>query len=161
VLKTVTWDPDGTAPGVTRLTFNSGDKFWLVNIIVSENGVGLAFYTDEIKGHRYISGLFFPWPKDPPPQPEDVLKTVSEVVTVDSGDASGPTSAAPAPIAPPPPPADAPPPQPKTITIGMTRDMVVAIVGQPQKIIDLGAKEIDVYPDIKVTYMNGKVTDVQ
>jgi hypothetical protein len=43
----------------------------------------------------------------------------------------------------------------------MTRDMVVAIVGQPQKIIDLGAKEIDVYPDIKVTYMNGKVTDVQ
>jgi hypothetical protein len=170
VPKTAQWDPDGTAPGVTRMTMNSGDKFWLVNILTGENGVGLAFYTDEINGHRYISGLFFPFPKDHKPTPEEVLKTISEVITVDSGegssnqtatDSAAPSNAPPPPIAPPPPPVDAPPAQPKTIALGMTKDVVIAIMGQPQKVVMLGAKEIDVYPDLKVTYTNGKVTDVQ
>lgn len=66
-----------------------------------------------------------------------------------------------APIAPPPPPSDAPPPQPKTVSKGQTKEQVVAIFGQPTKIANLGSKEIDYYPDFKITFVGGKVTDVQ
>ncbi|HZD48260.1 MAG TPA: hypothetical protein VE178_05880, partial [Silvibacterium sp.] len=65
------------------------------------------------------------------------------------------------PIPPPPPPSDSPPPAPKKIALGQTKDQVVAIFGQPQKVASLGQKEIDYYPDMKVTFVNGKVTDVQ
>ena len=65
-----------------------------------------------------------------------------------------------APIAPPP-PVDQPPAQPKTISVGQTKDQVVAIWGQPTKDIKLSSKEIYVYPDMKVTFVAGKVSDVQ
>jgi hypothetical protein len=38
---------------------------------------------------------------------------------------------------------------------------VKAALGQPDKIVNLGAKQIYVYKDIKVTFINGKVSDVQ
>ncbi len=66
-----------------------------------------------------------------------------------------------APIPPPPPPPDAPPAAPKTIEKGQTKEVVVAILGQPSKVVKLSGKEIDVYPDMKVTYINNKVSDVQ
>jgi tetratricopeptide (TPR) repeat protein len=62
-----------------------------------------------------------------------------------------------APILPPPPP----PATPKTIALDQTKDEVVAILGQPTKIANLGTKEIDYYSDMKVVYTNGKVTDIQ
>jgi uncharacterized membrane protein YgcG len=54
-----------------------------------------------------------------------------------------------------------PPPQPAQIEKGMTPDQVKNAIGTPDKIINLGAKEIYVYKDIKVTFINGKVSDVQ
>jgi len=66
-----------------------------------------------------------------------------------------------APIAPPLPPSDTPPPPAKTISVGQTRDEVVATFGQPQKVVKLTAKEMLYYPDMKVTLVNAKVTDVQ
>src|SRR5208283_5891725 len=50
---------------------------------------------------------------------------------------------------------------PEQIEKGQTPDQVVAAIGQPDKIINLGAKQIYVYKDIKVTFINGKVSDVQ
>jgi hypothetical protein len=44
---------------------------------------------------------------------------------------------------------------------GQTPDQVKAALGQPDKMINLGAKQIWVYKDIKVTFLNGKVSDVQ
>ena len=38
---------------------------------------------------------------------------------------------------------------------------MIATWGQPTKDIKLGAKEIFVYPDMKVTFVAGKVSDVQ
>jgi hypothetical protein len=35
------------------------------------------------------------------------------------------------------------------------------ILGKPERIVDLGAKVIYVYKDMKVTFVDGKVTDVQ
>ncbi|HTW80518.1 MAG TPA: hypothetical protein VME23_13315 [Terracidiphilus sp.] len=74
---------------------------------------------------------------------------------------SGTPAAALAPIAPPPPPPDQPPPPPKTISVGQSIDQVVAVWGKPSKDIKLGSKEIYVYPDMKVTFVGGKVSDVE
>jgi hypothetical protein len=54
-----------------------------------------------------------------------------------------------------------PPPEPAQIEKGMTPDQVKAAIGVPDKIINLGTKQIYVYKDIKVTFLNGKVSDVQ
>ena len=69
--------------------------------------------------------------------------------------------AAPAPmqeIAPPPPPTDTPPP---TIAIGQTMNQVTAGFGQPQKVANLAGKVIFYYKDMKVTFTNGKVSNVE
>jgi hypothetical protein len=50
---------------------------------------------------------------------------------------------------------------PQTIQAGQTIDEVVATLGKPEKIVNLGAKQMYVYKDLKVTFMNGKVSDVQ
>ena len=82
----------------------------------------------------------------------------------EAGSAPAPAqAAAPAPaampaIAPPPPPADTPPP---TIALGQTVDQVTAGFGQPLRIAKLGAKEIYYYKDMKVTFTNGKVSNVE
>ena len=55
----------------------------------------------------------------------------------------------------------APPAPPKTLSIGMTIDEVVASYGQPKDIVDLGAKKIYVYKDLKITFTSGKVSNVQ
>jgi len=51
--------------------------------------------------------------------------------------------------------------EPQNIQMGMTTDQVQAALGQPQKTVNLGAKQIYVYKDLKVTFLNGKVVDVQ
>jgi hypothetical protein len=57
--------------------------------------------------------------------------------------------------------AAAPPAEPQTIQLGQTTDEVVGALGQPDKIVNLGAKQIYVYKDLKVTFLKGKVSDVQ
>jgi uncharacterized membrane protein YgcG len=56
---------------------------------------------------------------------------------------------------------DQPPAQPAQIEKGQTPDQVTAALGQPDKIVNLGAKQLYIYKDIKVTFINGKVSDVQ
>jgi hypothetical protein len=51
--------------------------------------------------------------------------------------------------------------EPQTIQMGMTTDQVQAALGKPDKIVNLGAKQIYVYKDLKVTFKDGKVSDVQ
>ena len=53
------------------------------------------------------------------------------------------------------------PPPPQTIQLGQSVDEVTAALGQPGKIVNLGAKQIYVYRDLKVTFLKGKVADVQ
>lgn len=51
--------------------------------------------------------------------------------------------------------------EPETVQLGMTTDQVQSVLGKPDKIFNLGAKQIFVYKDVKVTFLNGKVSDVQ
>jgi len=53
------------------------------------------------------------------------------------------------------------PPEPQTIQLGQSPEEVKAVLGQPEKIIELGSKLIYIYANLKVTFVNGKVTDVQ
>jgi hypothetical protein len=55
----------------------------------------------------------------------------------------------------------APPPEPQQIEKGQTPDQVRAVLGQPDKIVNFGSKQIFIYKDLKVTFLNGKVSDVQ
>ena len=59
--------------------------------------------------------------------------------------------------------AAAPPQQsePATVQLGMTTDEVQSALGRPEKIFNVGPKQIYVYKDVKVTFQNGKVADVQ
>lgn len=50
---------------------------------------------------------------------------------------------------------------PPTVALGQTPAQVTSILGSPKQIIDLGAKQIYKYPDMKVVFMNGKVSDVE
>jgi hypothetical protein len=172
---------------VDTRTFVTGEKFWVTKVTVQPDGVVFDLFSDPVMDVRYYSTLKFAFPKGTTPSADQMMATIAEVLKVQPADDSAdskdgkkdaapadktaaaaapaapaaPAEAAMAPIAPPPPPADTPPPQPKTIAIGQTKDQVVAIFGQPTKVINLGTKEIDVYPDMKVTFVKGKVSDVQ
>lgn len=51
--------------------------------------------------------------------------------------------------------------EPQTIEKGQTTDQVTAALGKPEKIVNLGTKQIYIYKDMKITFLNGKVSDVQ
>jgi len=51
--------------------------------------------------------------------------------------------------------------QPQQIEMGQTQDQVKSSLGQPDKMVNLGPKQIWVYKDLKVTFLNGRVVDVQ
>jgi hypothetical protein len=124
---------------------------------------------------RYVATLSFKMPKNSlaessPGQIEQMVETfLAPDVTDARGSnhrvASAPRSS-PRPVAPahqPPAAAEAAPAQPATqsIALGQTISQVVAVMGQPQQIVDLGAKKTYTYPDLKIVFVNGKVSDVQ
>jgi hypothetical protein len=93
----------------------------------------------------------------------DVEDTIAKVFAIDTG-ASGVQGAQPAAQQEQPATAQqapAQPPAPAQIQLGQTIDEVVKALGQPEKIVDLGAKKIYVYKDLKITFTNDKVSDVQ
>jgi len=161
---------------VPQRKFVAGEKFWVTGIDVQDDGVVFQVYSDPYPDVRYWGRLKFSYSKKSIPSADALLKTIAEVLTVQPNDNASENASqqltpeqtaepaqeqALAPIALPPPPAATPPPPPKTISLGQTRDEVVAILGQPQKVVKLATKEMLYYPDMKVTLVNAKVTDVQ
>lgn len=179
--------PGATQAPATR-NFVSGEKFWVTKIEVKEHGVLFDFFTDATpagdQGIRYKGNLLVPFGALTP-TPDEVLKAVAEIITVvpsedakdsaksDNGqaaprqDAAAPSQpAAPAPAAAeaPPPPIEPPPPppaEPAEVKEGQTIEEVVAAFGQPLKKAKVGTKDIYYYKDLKVTFINGKVKDIQ
>ena len=161
---------------VPQRKFVAGEKCWAIQSRVQDDGVILEFYSDPFDNVRYIGQVKFPFLKKTIPPADEVMKAIAEVVTAEPLQQEAAPAAPAAPveapvpnepaapvqqIVPPPPPPDAAPAQPKTIALGQTKDMVIAILGQPAKVAILGSKEIDYYPDMKVTFVKGKVTDIQ
>jgi hypothetical protein len=175
------WDKlPGATPvgGGAERDFVSGEKIWVTGIDIKESGVVFDLFTDAYNDARYAATLRFPFEKGSTPTVSGVTALIAEVFDIQQSDAGGQpqdkpanppaatqpaaepkpaAEAAPPPIAPPPPP----PADPKTIALGQTTDKVVANFGEPDKIIKLASKQIYVYKDMKVTFVGGKVTDVQ
>jgi len=165
---------DAAKNGCTQRKFVAGEKFWVTGVTLQKDGILVDVFSDPYNDTRYYGEIKFPFQKGSVPPADAFLKTVSEVMTVQPADDKGgqtnqPSNApaaapaAPAPamaaIAPPPPPADAPPP---TIAVGQTKDQVTAGFGQPLRTAKLaGTKEIYFYKDMKVTFTNGKVSNVE
>jgi len=84
-------------------------------------------------------------------QGEQAVKDVTTEVAQDSGAPAGA------------PPADVPaPPAPTaTVELGQTTDQVKSALGAPTRVANLGPKVIYYYSGMKVTFKDGKVSDVQ
>jgi len=145
-----------TVAGTTR-EFVSGEKFWVSRIDTRPDGVTFSLISDPIKDQRYHATLRFAFAKGAPISPDDSASLVSEVLKIDAGNNSQDQSAANQGQQ----PAAAAPAETKTIALGQTRDQVIAAFGVPSKVIQLGPKEIDVFPDMKVTFVQNKVVDVK
>jgi hypothetical protein len=94
----------------------------------------------------------------PPPPPEDEVKAEINQQSQEADKAekeAGDTSSGPGPNA------ATPAPAPVSIEVGQTIDQVTAALGAPAKTFKVGAKTIYVYKDSKITFTNGKVTDIQ
>ncbi len=97
------------------------------------------------------------------PDVSKIEETIGEVLAIDSSVSQAPPAAPPE-AQPEPPAAAQPAPMqapPTSIQLGQTIDQVVAALGQPEKLADLGSKKIYTYKDLKVTFLNGKVADAE
>jgi hypothetical protein len=95
----------------------------------------------------------------PPPPPESEVKAEinQQSQEADKAEAeAGGTASGPGPNA-----AAEPAAAPVNIEIGQTIDQVTGALGSPKNIVNLGAKKIYVYKDMKITFKDGKVADVQ
>lgn len=162
----------------------AGETFWIIGMAVEKDATVFRLLSDMVGGFRYYADLKFPFPKNNPPPLDQAIAQISEVVTIqepkqpevtESGSAPVRTSRKKAmaevapetqPDKPPdkpmdPIPAPAPPVESITVNLGDTIEKVVAAMGQPKNIVNLGAKQIYVYASLKVTFQDGKVIDVQ
>ena len=145
----------GGADATTTRKFVAGEKFWVTKIEVENDGVTFNFLSDPLQDVRYHAMLKFPFPKGQTPSADQVLASVAQVIKTDGGDGAPAAeqqqaaSEAAAPAA------------TKTIALGQTKDQVLQSFGQPTKVVQLGVKEIDYYTDMKVTFTNNKVTNVE
>ncbi|MGH9748044.1 MAG: hypothetical protein ACRD59_18265 [Candidatus Acidiferrales bacterium] len=144
---------------IAQRKFVAGEKFWVTDYSVRDDGVYFLFFSDPFDDVRYHTQLKVFFPKGKFPSTDEVMKTIAEVITVDNPPPDNPPADTQPPNQPVAAPESAAPP--KTIAVGQTIDEVVAILGQPQKIVDLGKKEMYFYPDMKVIFVDGKVSDVQ
>jgi hypothetical protein len=142
----------GGAPAATDMReFVAGEKFFVTQISTGPDGVVFAFISDPIKDQRYKSSLKFPFPRGSTPSPDAVAAMVAEVIKVDAAEAQPEQAEAPA----------AAPTPTKTVALGQSRDAVIAMFGVPTKVVQLGAKEIDFFQDMKVTFIKNKVSNVE
>jgi hypothetical protein len=163
--------------GTVHREFVAGEKIWLIDVQTAQDGVVLQFLSDALSDVRYTAFVKFPFPKGQPSAPTELIGQIAQVIDPQaSSDAAAPATAstsapAAAPPAPPPPPMAAIPPPPPppdqaavpppTLEKGQTKDQVTAMFGQPVRVVKLGTKEIDYYKDMKVTFTNNKVSNVE
>jgi hypothetical protein len=97
--------------------------------------------------------------------PDQIAEVITLVLAPDSDSGGGDQQQAQAPAqqeAPPPAAQEAPPPAPSGgIQVGQTIRQVLAIHGFPKQIMNVGNGQVYVYNDVLVTFVNGRVSNVQ
>jgi hypothetical protein len=135
----------GSNTGHSR-TLNPNEKVYVTDILVKRDAVQLELLTVDVttladgQGTRYRAELNVKLPGLDTMTPEDVKKSI-ETVVADPAVASAVQS--------------------KTVKLGMSPDEVKQSLGNPDKIVDLGAKLVFIYKDMKVILVDVKVSDVQ
>jgi hypothetical protein len=135
----------GSNTGKSR-TLNPSEKVYVTDVLVKRDAVLLELLTVEVttladgQGTRYRAELNVKLPGLDSMTADDVKKTIDTVV-------ADPTVASAV--------------ESKTIKLGMTTDEVKKSLGNPDKIEDLGAKQVYIYKDVKIVFMDGKMSDVQ
>lgn len=127
-------------------TLAPNEKVYVTTITVKRDAVLMELLTTDVttladgQGTRYRAELNIKLPDLDSMTPEDVKKTIDTVLT-DPATASAVES--------------------KTIKLGMSTEEVKKSLGNPDKIVDLGAKKVYVYKDMKVVFQDNQVSDVQ
>ena len=127
-------------------TLNANEKVYITQIFVKRDAVELELLTVDVttlaerQGTRYRAELNVKLPGLDSMTPDDVKKAIDTIVT-DPATASAVES--------------------KTIKLGMSPDDVKKSLGNPDKIVDLGPKQVYIYKDMKVVFLNSQVSDVQ
>jgi hypothetical protein len=135
----------GSNTGHSR-TLNPNEKVYVTDVLVKRDAVQLELLTVEVttladgQGTRYRAELNVKLPGLDTMTPDDVKKSIETVVAD---------------------PAAVSTVQSKTVKLGMSPDEVKQSLGNPDKIVDLGAKQVFIYKDMKVILIDGKVSDVQ
>jgi hypothetical protein len=129
--------------------FVTGESLWVIGIAVQKDAMTFRLLSDPVNGIRYFGDLKFPFPKGNPPPLDQAVLQINEVLTPQQPDKPA-TEAAPAPAV-----------ESQTVNLGDTPERVAAALGQPKNIVNLGTRQIYVYANLKITFENGKVTDVQ
>jgi hypothetical protein len=145
----------GATPALFNKTntrvFKLGEKVYVTGVKVGDDYVMLELMSCDMvdvvnkgstKQTRYKAALSFKFDKDTLPtlSPEKVKATISPVIATEA-EAAGQNT--------------------KTISLGQTPEQVEAILGKPDKIVNLGPKVTYIYKDMKVVFQDGKVADVQ
>jgi len=153
--------------GQDVLNLKAGEKVYITQIEVgvkNDKIIAHIMQCDACNGANslssYKSAVIFQFPKGYLQQADagQVEDVIAQMLAVDTsgGEAQQQAQNTPAAQA-----QTEPPDQPTKISLGQTPDEVKAVLGQPEKIVDLGQKQIYVYKDLKITFVNGKVADVQ
>jgi hypothetical protein len=153
----------------TLRTVEVGDKFYVSKIDVKDNSLTFFLISQQANGK---AAVLFEFAKGYQTSVafSDIQQAIAKVFTLEgqNENAQQPAEVAAQPAAPAaptaaviPPAPPAPPADPVKIELGQTTDQVVAAMGQPGKMVNLGEKQIYLYKDLKITFINGKVSDVQ
>jgi hypothetical protein len=162
-------DPTGAASTDTKF-LTVGEKVYVSKIDVNRKDSKVSMAIIECDSCNQVKDasqrkaqVVFQFPKDylngaDGGQVSDIITQVLEVEAADAAadqsqgqDAQGQQAAQPEAAAQP----------PATIQMGQSLEEVQAALGNPTKIVNLGPKQIYVYKDLKVTFIRGKVVDVQ
>jgi hypothetical protein len=152
-------------------TLNSGEQFYVMNFEVRDDAVLVLLYScNTYDDMLYKADVQFPFPKGylADVTLSQVQQAIGEVFEVaPPAAASAPPPAEPAvqqPAQPAQPEESAPPAQPAepvTLKMGDSTDQVSASMGQPDRIAKVANKEIYFYKDMKITFVDGKISDIQ
>ncbi len=127
-------------------TLAQNEKVYITQIQPKRDAVMFELLTVDVatlgdgRGTRYRAELNIKLPGVDTMTPEDMKKTIDTILT-DPATASAVES--------------------KTIKLGMSPDEVKKSLGNPDKIVDLGPKQVYIYKDMKVVFLNSQVSDVQ
>jgi hypothetical protein len=158
----------------TSRELQAGEQVYLLKTEVKDSGIVFSLQSciacdgSEVDPQMaYRASLTFQYPKGYLETTDfaQIQRTIGQVFTVAGG---GSTDAQPG-MDPPTPqvaqpvsqPRPVPQAEPARIALGQTIGEVTANLGQPDKVVDLGSKKIYVYRDLKITFLDGKVSDVQ